>query len=211
MRLWPRLGLHPDWVLGISIGAINAAIIAGNAPERRVDKLRGFWEELSAPAMGFCADVVGLFERGCQDTSYWALLHSRCSLRDKGEGYVLKLLGGSDIFSRAGRDAKPAEPRQTGPTRPPTVTALGGRHFAPRVKQSLFKCIPTPIPGEFPRARIGILHSERPVLRNLPGLLKSSFFMRLAKASPRSRAHWASGDGVLNAGRVSLSCPNATR
>jgi NTE family protein len=57
-------GLHPDWVLGISIGAINAAIIAGNAPERRVDKLRGFWEEISAPAMGFHADVVCLFERG---------------------------------------------------------------------------------------------------------------------------------------------------
>ena len=68
-----------------------------------------------------------------------------------------------------------------------------------------------PIPGEFPRARIGILHSERPVLRNLPGLLKSRFFMRLTKASPRSRAHWASGDGVLSAGRVLLSCPNATR
>jgi NTE family protein len=29
--------LHPDWVVGISIGAINTAIIAGNAPERRVD------------------------------------------------------------------------------------------------------------------------------------------------------------------------------
>ncbi|MGZ5852363.1 MAG: DUF3734 domain-containing protein [Hyphomicrobium sp.] len=57
-------GLHPDWVVGISIGAINAAIIAGNAPERRVDRLRGFWEEISAPAMGFHADVVGLFERG---------------------------------------------------------------------------------------------------------------------------------------------------
>ena len=57
-------GLHPDWVLGISIGAINAAIIAGNAPERRVDKLRGFWEEISAPAMGFHAEVVSLFERG---------------------------------------------------------------------------------------------------------------------------------------------------
>jgi len=54
-------GLHPDWVLGISIGAINAAIIAGNAPERRVDKLRAFWEEISAPAMGFHAEV-GLFE-----------------------------------------------------------------------------------------------------------------------------------------------------
>jgi NTE family protein len=37
-------GLHPDWTCGISIGAINAALIAGNAPEHRVDKLRQFWE-----------------------------------------------------------------------------------------------------------------------------------------------------------------------
>jgi predicted acylesterase/phospholipase RssA len=29
-------GIHPDWVAGISIGAINAAIIAGNPPETRV-------------------------------------------------------------------------------------------------------------------------------------------------------------------------------
>ncbi len=36
-------GLHPDWVAGISIGAINAAIIAGNAPEHRVQRLREFW------------------------------------------------------------------------------------------------------------------------------------------------------------------------
>jgi NTE family protein len=57
-------GIHPDWVVGISIGAINAAIIAGNAPERRVDRLREFWEEITAPAMGFDADVVGLFGRG---------------------------------------------------------------------------------------------------------------------------------------------------
>jgi NTE family protein len=32
--------LHPDWVAGISIGAINSAIIAGNPPEERVAKLR---------------------------------------------------------------------------------------------------------------------------------------------------------------------------
>ncbi|WP_420242789.1 patatin-like phospholipase family protein [Roseiterribacter gracilis] len=36
--------LHPDWVAGISIGAINAALIAGNPPEKRVEKLRAFWE-----------------------------------------------------------------------------------------------------------------------------------------------------------------------
>ena len=43
--------LHPDWVAGISIGAINAAIIAGNPPESRVDRLREFWELVSAPRM----------------------------------------------------------------------------------------------------------------------------------------------------------------
>jgi NTE family protein len=37
-------GLHPDWVAGISIGAINSAIIAGNPPEKRVGKLREFWQ-----------------------------------------------------------------------------------------------------------------------------------------------------------------------
>jgi NTE family protein len=43
--------LHPDWVAGISIGAINAAIIAGNPPAVRVDKLREFWELVSRPQM----------------------------------------------------------------------------------------------------------------------------------------------------------------
>jgi NTE family protein len=37
----------PDWVAGISIGAINAAIIVGNPPEQRVDKLRQFWRQVS--------------------------------------------------------------------------------------------------------------------------------------------------------------------
>jgi len=40
----------PDWVAGISIGAINAAIIAGNAPEKRVERLRTFWEGITAPS-----------------------------------------------------------------------------------------------------------------------------------------------------------------
>src|SRR5262249_49563350 len=40
---------RPDWVAGVSIGAINAAIIAGNAPQHRVARLRSFWEEITAP------------------------------------------------------------------------------------------------------------------------------------------------------------------
>ncbi|MES3000274.1 MAG: patatin-like phospholipase family protein [Pseudomonadota bacterium] len=40
-----------DWVAGVSIGAINAALIAGNAPEHRVARLREFWRDVSsAPA-----------------------------------------------------------------------------------------------------------------------------------------------------------------
>ena len=41
-------GIHPDWVAGVSIGAINSAIIAGNEPAERVAKLRAFWREISA-------------------------------------------------------------------------------------------------------------------------------------------------------------------
>ena len=37
-------GIEVDWVAGISIGAVNAAIFAGNLPVQRVAKLRGFWE-----------------------------------------------------------------------------------------------------------------------------------------------------------------------
>ena len=36
-------GIEPDWVIGTSIGAINGAIIAGNAPERRLERLHEFW------------------------------------------------------------------------------------------------------------------------------------------------------------------------
>lgn len=41
-------GLEPDWVAGVSIGAINGAIIAGNAPERRVERLHQFWDTITA-------------------------------------------------------------------------------------------------------------------------------------------------------------------
>ena len=42
--------IHPDWIAGISIGAINAAIIAGNPPDSRVDRLREFWHQATSNA-----------------------------------------------------------------------------------------------------------------------------------------------------------------
>ena len=41
-------GLEPDWVAGVSIGGVNAAIIAGNPPEQRLARLRAFWEMITA-------------------------------------------------------------------------------------------------------------------------------------------------------------------
>ncbi len=45
-------GHRPSWVAGISIGAINAAIIAGNPPERRAERLHEFWNGVSAGLVG---------------------------------------------------------------------------------------------------------------------------------------------------------------
>src|ERR1700741_3101048 len=74
--------LHPDWVAGISIGAINAAIIAGNPPEERVAKLRAFWEAITAnPLFDWAGAVDHLAPRGDiargffnQMSAAWALV-----------------------------------------------------------------------------------------------------------------------------------------
>lgn len=43
-----ELGYAPNWLVGVSIGALNAALIAGNPPERRVERLREFWRLVSS-------------------------------------------------------------------------------------------------------------------------------------------------------------------
>ena len=43
-------GVEPDWVIGTSIGAINAALIAGNPIEARMERLNAFWRHVETPA-----------------------------------------------------------------------------------------------------------------------------------------------------------------
>ncbi len=52
-------GIHPTWLAGISIGSINAAIIAGNPADRAVAALRGFWNQVSDGGDGGLGDWVG--------------------------------------------------------------------------------------------------------------------------------------------------------
>lgn len=47
---------EPDWIAGISIGAINGALIAGNPPEKRVAALRAFWEAITGYPQPFALD-----------------------------------------------------------------------------------------------------------------------------------------------------------
>src|ERR1700759_135847 len=54
-------GVQPNWIAGVSIGALNTAVIAGNRPENRVEALRGFWNSICLPL-----DWVGSFGRGAR-------------------------------------------------------------------------------------------------------------------------------------------------
>jgi NTE family protein len=57
--------IHPNWIAGISIGAINAAIIAGNPPNSRVDRLREFWTQVTSNGVwNWSANPFADFVRG---------------------------------------------------------------------------------------------------------------------------------------------------
>jgi NTE family protein len=53
-------GIEPDWVIGTSIGAINASLIAGNPPEDRMARLQAFWNQVEQQATASPFDWWGL-------------------------------------------------------------------------------------------------------------------------------------------------------
>ncbi|HKN10146.1 MAG TPA: patatin-like phospholipase family protein [Pseudomonadota bacterium] len=64
-------GVEPDWIIGTSIGAINAGIIAGNKPQDRLTRLNEFWRRMQRPG----AWPLAAAWTGISDTwSYWATL-----------------------------------------------------------------------------------------------------------------------------------------
>jgi len=92
--------IEPDWVIGTSIGAINASLIAGNLPEMRLERLRKFWDRVrhnpfaqmlgAAPYLGqwaanavtISAGVHGFFE-----PNPWAFAGVRIPLGAELAGY----------------------------------------------------------------------------------------------------------------------------
>ena len=62
-------GIEPDWIIGTSIGAINASLIAGNAPQNRLSRLREFWKRMEQnPVWSFRDMFPGFNEK----LAYWS-------------------------------------------------------------------------------------------------------------------------------------------
>lgn len=86
-------GLHPDWVAGISIGAINSALIAGNPAGKRVDALRAFWEAVTAPPPGLPAMISSMVDAmaGSSDLAHGWL--------NQTQAFATLMGGAPDFFS----------------------------------------------------------------------------------------------------------------
>src|SRR5262249_10708412 len=63
-------GLEPDWIIGTSIGAINASLIAGNEPENRLDRLGEFWTRMRRKEFWGLAAWPGISDTA----AYWSTL-----------------------------------------------------------------------------------------------------------------------------------------
>jgi NTE family protein len=64
-------GIEPDWIIGTSIGAINASLIAGNTPDRRLPRLKEFWDRVAHKAAW---SGSAAWPQMCQALSYWNTL-----------------------------------------------------------------------------------------------------------------------------------------
>jgi NTE family protein len=64
-------GIEPDWIIGTSIGAINASLIAGNAPQNRLPRLREFWKRMEQSPVWSFRDIFPGFN---EKLSYWSIV-----------------------------------------------------------------------------------------------------------------------------------------
>jgi NTE family protein len=74
-------GVAPNWIAGISIGALNTAIIAGNAPGKRLARLREFWETICRPAYWtpLAAPLEDMFFNDRGEVRKSSSLHANCN------------------------------------------------------------------------------------------------------------------------------------
>ncbi|MBR0795826.1 patatin-like phospholipase family protein [Bradyrhizobium jicamae] len=86
-------GIEPDWIVGTSIGAINASLIAGNSPQNRTTRLRAFWKKMEQNPVWSFRDIYPGFN---EKLSYWSTVTNGIPgffrpspLAHAGDSYVL--------------------------------------------------------------------------------------------------------------------------
>ena len=62
-------GIEPDWIIGTSIGAINASLMAGNSPQNRLTRLRELWKKMEQDPIWSFRDIFPDFN---EKLSYWS-------------------------------------------------------------------------------------------------------------------------------------------
>ena len=89
-------GIEPNWFAGISIGALNAAILGGNPPEKRLEKLNEFWETICQsalfPAFTLGAEVASLLGDGDMRTLAGAWSSMRAIVEGQRGFFVPRLV-----------------------------------------------------------------------------------------------------------------------
>lgn len=93
--------IEPDWVSGVSIGAINSAIIAGNPRERRLERLQQFWERITDRKVWWYTPEGDVFRqaRNAQSSLYTMLLGQPGFFEPRKVNPWLAFAGASDATS----------------------------------------------------------------------------------------------------------------
>ncbi len=80
-------GIRPNWFAGVSIGALNAAILGGNPPEKRLERLHDFWDTICqsalVPALPVVGNLAALLGQG--DIRGWASAWSAARTMTEGQ------------------------------------------------------------------------------------------------------------------------------
>ena len=107
-------GIEPDWIIGTSIGAINASLIAGNEPEHRLSRLQEFWKRMEQNPIWNFRDVFPGFN---EKLTYWSTITHGIPgffrpnpLAHAGDAYVL----GPERAGYYATSPLQADPRGTG-------------------------------------------------------------------------------------------------
>src|ERR1700757_23485 len=80
--------INPDWVAGVSLGTVNSPIIAGNKPAERVEKLRTFWQEITAnPQLDWAAATRVFTPKGHLPRTLFNQLSASCALLSGAAGF----------------------------------------------------------------------------------------------------------------------------